>query len=214
MKTRSVADRLVDDYLDELDRELAGIPATRRHELADEIDDHIELARSELEGGGTEAEVRTLLDRLGDPAAIAADAAEGSVAPAAPPRRGWVEGLALVLLPVGGLILPFAGWFVGVVLLWSSHAWRTRDKLLGTLVLPFGLLPAFLVLGMAGLEGQVCSSRQAPDGRITQSCTGGPTTLEAVSFWALVAFMVIAPILTAIHLGRRLRPDAQAAASA
>jgi hypothetical protein len=92
----------------------------------------IGLARAELEGGGTEAEVRTLLDRLGDPADIAADAAEGSVAAPAPPRPGWVEGLALVLLPVDGLILPFAGWLVGVVLLWSSHVWRTRDKLLGT----------------------------------------------------------------------------------
>jgi hypothetical protein len=123
--------------------------------------------------------------------------------PEVPPmaRRGSVEGLALILLLVGGLIIPFAGWLVGVALLWISRVWTTRDKLLRTLVLPFGLLPAFLYLAIAGLQGgQTCSS---VDGGPT-TCTGGPSTLETLVFWALLAFLVIAPIAMAIHLGRRM----------
>ena len=31
------------------------------------------------------------------------------------------------------LVIPFAGWVVGVVLIWLSRLWTTRDKLIGTL---------------------------------------------------------------------------------
>ena len=30
-------------------------------------------------------------------------------------------------------MIPFLGWVVGVVLLWISRLWTTRDKLIGTL---------------------------------------------------------------------------------
>jgi hypothetical protein len=36
--------------------------------------------------------------------------------------------IALVLL-----VIPFLGWVVGVVLVWLSRLWTTRDKLIGTL---------------------------------------------------------------------------------
>jgi hypothetical protein len=200
MTTRSTQDRLVDDYLDQLSQELATAPASTRRDLTEEITAHIAEARSALADGGTEAEVRTLLDRLGDPAEISS----GLIDEPESPRkagRGWVEGLALVLLPVGGLIVPFAGWLVGVVLLWVSQVWTTTDKLLGTLVLPFGLLPAFLYVGVVGVQsGQSCSS--VSGGPTT--CTGGASTLETVAFLLLLAVLVIAPIAMAIRLGRRL----------
>src|SRR3954469_19764241 len=46
-------------------------------------------------------------------------------------RLGGREWATVVLLPVV--------WVVGVVLLWRSRAWTTRDKLIGTLVIPGGL---------------------------------------------------------------------------
>ena len=31
------------------------------------------------------------------------------------------------------LVIPFLGWVAGVVLVWVSRRWTTRDKLIGTL---------------------------------------------------------------------------------
>jgi hypothetical protein len=38
------------------------------------------------------------------------------------------EVVALVVL-----VIPFLGWVVGVVLVWLSRLWTTRDKLIGTI---------------------------------------------------------------------------------
>jgi hypothetical protein len=62
---------------------------------------------------------------------------------------GLREIAAILLLLVGGVIAPLLGWFVGAALLWSSNAWTPRQKLLGTLVIPGGLLPAVLLLSLA-----------------------------------------------------------------
>jgi uncharacterized membrane protein len=71
----STADKLIDDYLKRLNRDLAGFPRARRRELVDEISEHIAEARADLETEN-EAAIRTLLDRLGDPEDIAAEARE------------------------------------------------------------------------------------------------------------------------------------------
>jgi hypothetical protein len=42
------------------------------------------------------------------------------------------------------------GWLAGLVLLWSSRAWTTRDKWIGTLVIPGGLATAFAALIVLG----------------------------------------------------------------
>lgn len=34
------------------------------------------------------------------------------------------------------------GWLTGVLMLWTSSQWRTRDKIVGTLLLPGGFAPA------------------------------------------------------------------------
>jgi uncharacterized membrane protein len=81
---KPTVDRLVDDYLKQLSRELRDVPRARRRELVDEIEAHIAEARSGLEAEN-EAEIRNLLERLGDPAEIAAEERARS-APA--PRRG------------------------------------------------------------------------------------------------------------------------------
>ncbi|HEY5195981.1 MAG TPA: hypothetical protein VIJ51_03025 [Solirubrobacteraceae bacterium] len=36
------------------------------------------------------------------------------------------------------------GWLVGLVLLWSSRLWTTREKLFGTLIVPGGIATALL----------------------------------------------------------------------
>jgi hypothetical protein len=122
-------DTLVDRYLTDLEAELADLPATRRQEILDEVSEHISEAHAAGDAD-TEAGIRTVLERLGDPADIAAEARErfGTQAAPAKPATPWLEVLALV-----ALVTPFLGWVVGVVLVWLSRLWTTRDKLIGTL---------------------------------------------------------------------------------
>jgi uncharacterized membrane protein len=68
-------DELVANYLESLEEELSDLPRPRRRELVQEISEHIDEARPGLTAQ-SEAEIRTVLDRLGNPADIAAEARE------------------------------------------------------------------------------------------------------------------------------------------
>ena len=106
----STADKLVDDYLERLTRELRGFPRARRRELVDEISGHIAEARAELDTENEAADPR---------APRPAGRARGHRRGGRPARRaragsvGWKEIVALILLPIGGIVLPVVGWFVG-----------------------------------------------------------------------------------------------------
>lgn len=76
-------DSLVAEYLARVSRATAGLPADRREELVGDLREHIETSRADL-SAETEAEVRGILDRLGDPAVIARAAAEDAGLPVAP----------------------------------------------------------------------------------------------------------------------------------
>jgi uncharacterized membrane protein len=84
-------DRLVEDYLGAVSYACADLPPDRRDELVGDLREHIAAARAVLYQP-TEAAVRTILDRLGEPAVIAEEArlAEGfgPSATVAPPARG------------------------------------------------------------------------------------------------------------------------------
>lgn len=109
----------------------------------------------------------------------------------------WREVAALILLPLGGIVLPVLGWFVGVYLLWTSTVWTSREKLLGTLVLPLGLFGAALLF-IGGAGGRACSST----GPSTSTCTGGLPTVPA---FMLGLFLLLAPLASDAYLFRRLR---------
>ena len=200
MSTR--ADELINEYLDRLEEGLADFPPTRRRELVQEISAHIAEARASLENED-EASIRNLLDRIGDPADIAAEAA-GPPAPEAPlppppakTRGGGWDVAALVMLLVGGLILPVVGWFIGVVLLWTSETWSTGEKLLGTLLVPGGLaLPLFLLT--IGTSVNSCGGEVG--GPIT--CTGGNGAGSAAAAVLVIALFVL-PIAVVAYLARR-----------
>ncbi len=78
------------------------LPRARRRELTEEIAGHIAEGRAGLRRRGRGG-VRELLERLGDPAEIAAEA-RGVPSLAAP--AGWMEILALIRLLIGGIVLP------------------------------------------------------------------------------------------------------------
>nr|WP_296063620.1 hypothetical protein [uncultured Actinoplanes sp.] len=68
-------DVLVADYLSRVSRATAGLPPEQRDELLRDLREHIETGRAELDEE-TEAQVRDILERLGEPAVIARAAAE------------------------------------------------------------------------------------------------------------------------------------------
>lgn len=178
---------LVDDYLRRLELELTDLPAGKRNEILEEIRGHIAEARQET-AAESNADVMNILDRLGDPAEIAAEARGGPQGrPSSELRRfGTLEVLALALL--------LLAWPVGVVLLWVSKAWTTRHKLLGTLVPPGGY-PGVLLL-----MSTFPSIQTAADGGPGWVQVTVGATLFTISLMALLA-----PIGVCIYLATRLR---------
>jgi hypothetical protein len=184
------ADILIDRYLNDLKAELGGVPANRRRELLEEVGEHITQARAALDAD-TEAAIRTVLERLGDPAEIAADARERFGVQTAKPFTPWLEVIALVLL-----VIPFLGWVVGVVLVWLSRLWTTRDKLIGTLG---GM--SWVVAGLGTIMMSAGGSRPVGSAPLEPA---GPGAVEIIAF--VVPFAL--PIAAAIYLGIRLRARA------
>jgi uncharacterized membrane protein len=194
----TTADTLVDRYLKDLDAKLRDLPASQRQEILDEVGEHIATARTAPDAD-TEAGVRTVLGRLGDPADIAAEARErfGVQAEPARPATPWLEIIALVLL-----VIPFLGWLVGVVLVWVSRLWTIRDKVIGTLG---GM--SWVVTGLGTIMVRAvnipssASGSGTPVGSPGQIESTGPSVVEAILF---VAPFVL-PIAAAIYLAVRLR---------
>ena len=191
----------VDVYLDRLDKELADLPGDRRRELVDEIRGHIAEALSSIPDP-TEADVRNVLDRLGDPTDIAAEARERLDIHRVTPT--WREWTAVVLLPFGGLLgtlsgFGLLGWVLGAILLLTSSVWSRKDKVLGLLLFPGGLALPFLLLNF---PSQVCTSSTV-DGRTTGSCTG--SSLPPLLGIALLIILIVTPLVVAAYLASKLR---------
>ena len=197
---RTALDQVIDDYMKELQGELRGFPATRRREILDEVREHITQARAELDSE-TEAAIRTVLDRLGDPSEIAASARERfGVRPA---RAG-----ALEIWTVITLMIPFFGWLIGAVLVWMSRVWKTWEKALTTILVP-GVWVFFF-------WGTLAVSSSSTVGTHTCRIKGGKTLCNPPSRpppepggieWGtvlLVAVFVI-PIAVSIYLAIRAR---------
>lgn len=129
---RTRKDQLTHDYLRLLDRRLASLPGSRRRQIREEVRAHIEDGCRRL-APENEAGVRQLLEQLGGPGENAREAGADLH------RRTWPEALVPVLLLFGGFVFV-VGWLVGGAIRWASPVWRLRDKLMGTLILPFELL--------------------------------------------------------------------------
>ena len=170
---RNAEATLVDSYLSELEEALVSAPADRRREIVGEIRAHIDEEMRVLGHEPSETDIRRILDSLGEPEAIAGDVQPRVAPPTA--RLGFLEVAALVLLLIGGFLIPFIGWVAGVVLLWISPAWDLKRKLLGTVVVPLGLAAPFFLLVFA------------PGGWL-------PT--------ALMIVLAVAAIWSAVHLAR------------
>lgn len=197
----------VHGYLDELNDCLRDLPRGRRDEITRDIRAHIDAALDDA-GQQSAAVVATILDQLGSPEEIAAAARID--APPHRPRISTRDIITILLLLIGGLMLPFIGWIIGVVMLWTSDAWRSRDKILATLLVPGGLFAPILLGGLAfAVTTTNCVSAPVvvpgtstpSTSSDTCSSTGGP----GIVGWILLILAVGGPFFTALWLARSAR---------
>ena len=139
--------REVGEYLRRLQRSMGDLPAERREEILAEIEEHIAEDLAERPTA-TDADVRNTLERVGDPADIAAEAREPFGVQVTKPGTPWLEVIALVFL-----VIPFLGSVVGMVLVWVSGKWTTRDKVIATVLVPGGVIASFLLALGSGPGG-------------------------------------------------------------
>ena len=221
---------LVRDYLWRLNAATAHLPADEQSEISEGIRSHLLTA---LADAHTESEIRSVLDALGQPEEIVGSpppAPQWAPVPPLAPKsaRGPMEIIAVILLLIGAAIVPIIGWVAGVVLLWVSKAWTTREKVLGTLVVPGGLAAGFFAAfifpfvaiggscaatggGVTTIEiprrgggGGGGGSRIVPpdpDFQVMAEGCGGFGGGEILGI-ALMIFLIVGPIVTAIYLLR------------
>jgi len=187
---------LAAEYLERLRRAGRGLPPGRRRELLAEIEGHLSEA---IDPSASDAQALTVLDKLGEPEAIIA--AETPHQDELPDRRGTREWVAIILLLLGGFIFG-VGWFAGLILLWSSRAWTTRDKWIGTLVIPGGLATGVLI-GLIAIGAPTKRFCRVIASGVQHCTTAGGQSTPSILGVAVFAFLVLAPIATSVYLARR-----------
>jgi hypothetical protein len=190
------ADKLVRRYLAQLDEALRGVDASRREEILAEVHEHIEQGRDRLDTDDT-ASVRTHLDKVGDPAAIAAEA--GAPPPGSRRWDAWAPWLIIFGPVASGL-----GWIVGMFILWTSPTWSRRDQLIATFVPPAGLVALFFGL-VAALRAAAGCSGHVPALHASAGCATKGFTLPLGVAILLAVVGLAAHLLPPIHLMRTRR---------
>ena len=117
-------------YLDEIERELERLPRTTRGEIVAEIRSHLleEWGRC---GEQNRENMLHIMNNFGEPREIAAGYL--GQRPGGPMPTGGVSSPPPTWLV---LLLTVFLWPAGIILAWLSPAWRTRDKLVATLIPP------------------------------------------------------------------------------
>lgn len=120
-------DATAEEYLSEIERAAAALPANRRAELLADVRSHIVVAQAEAASGspaGIEdpAVMSQILSKLGDPEAIVAAAVadlppETQVSSTTRTASSVLVKTAVILLLIGGL-----GWFVLYLLFQPGQA--------------------------------------------------------------------------------------------
>lgn len=213
------ADQMIDGYLTRIRDEARDLPSAARDELIEDMRAHIAEARTR-EPQETDATVLNILDRLGEPNAVVAEARRRPDAPEPTPSDMGVRPgpYRPGLLEIAALVLLIVLWPVGAILLWISPAWNIRDKLIGTL-LPPGGYPAIFIVGLLAattasrtVGGPPCTSSTESAGNIivqnvctTPTSPGSLDVIGSVAWVILVVVLWLLPLITVGYLAIRLR---------
>jgi uncharacterized membrane protein len=161
------ADELIRDYIGRLEAASWPLPPDRRAELVGEVREHIETALAEAARRDA-VTVHNVLERLGRPEEIVSSEADAEPGPprwvdarladaaVSIPAWGGLEIAAVLLLTVGAFLLPLFGPALGLVLVWLSTRWTTREKVIASvIVVVIFVLP---VLGLLAVDGTAGAS--------------------------------------------------------
>jgi hypothetical protein len=202
------ADQLIDGYLARISAAAADFPAGARTELLDDMRSHIAEARSR-ERDETDATILNILDRLGEPAVVVAEARERLGLRAEPVARPG-------LLEIAAMVLLLFVWPVGLILFWVSPLWRTRDKIIGSIFTLGGYPSIYFVGAMFAVShgvlvrgsGYSCGAGADSQGNVIPSTCTGPSVLDTIGMVAhagLVVLLFLLPVLTVTYLAIQLR---------
>jgi hypothetical protein len=184
----------VSAYLQQVRREGRDLPGGRLAELVSDLEEHLAAA---IPPDASEAQAREVLARFGEPREIVEAERPEPLVPVE--RRGTREWAAIFLLLFGAFAAGI-GWLVGAFLLWSSRAWTTRDKLIGTFFLPGGLFgSAALVLLASRGDERECAYRNSVLLHCTNVAGSGPSTVVSV----VLVLLALTPLVSAVYLARR-----------
>ena len=180
------ATHIVEGYLARLELALKGSDPGRRAELLEDVRAHITEARALL-AEETDAALLAILDRLGDPAAVADGLAEDAPrfdpsSKSSPSHWG--------LLEAGALLLTFFVWPVGVLLAWLSRSWDRQEKVVATLIGGVAFVMGFPLFGP--LVGAVLGP-----------IVGAMGSAAPVLLGSIGALPLASAVYLAVRLGRR-----------
>jgi uncharacterized membrane protein len=212
------ADQLIDGYLARLTVAAMDLSPSVRVELIADVRAHIAEAR-DREPEETDATILNILDRLGDPELLVVEARQRPTPVSSKQSSAWPGLYQSGILEIGALVLlPFV-WVIGIILLWLSPAWKTRDKVIGS-VFSLGGYPGIFIIGGAfghriisvTTGGNSCTSSTDSAGNVTQACTS-MLAWEVIGLILSVALAVIVwllPVITSVYLALRLRAGRRA----
>ncbi|HEY2763763.1 MAG TPA: hypothetical protein VGJ13_07095 [Pseudonocardiaceae bacterium] len=138
-------DTLIAHYLDRLRLASADLPAGSRAELMQDIGAHL---AEKVDAAASEVQVRRVLDELGTPEEIVAVAADQSGARSSASAGGGLayDVATVLVLLLGGFVIPLLGWIGGMAMLWNGPRWDARHKWAGTLIWPGAIILTLVVL--------------------------------------------------------------------
>ena len=199
---------LVMEYLAQLEQAATRLSPEDARELLADIEEHFDAA--ERDGQTSDAQIRTIIDRLGTPESLvnaAAPATAAAVTPDPPRREGPAVALLLAaeILALTVLFLPIGVvvWIVGLIMVALSRRWSSAQRSRAFLVLGSGFPVASLAVVGASLAVFQTSREEcatSPAGETTCTVTGG------VAPWLpwVVAMLAVGYAVLQIVVARRL----------
>jgi uncharacterized membrane protein len=227
-------DDIIRQYLKRVRDRLYDLPESDRAEIIGDLQAHIDDAIRES-GAATEADVRNVLERLGDPETLAREARERVVngepsAPQLPVYRRVKTGPGA--LEVAAIVLTALVWPVGLLLAWISGRWRTRDKAVASIIPVVGIMLLFTFLVPVGIFGM--RAVQSVDSRAPIAVPAAPPAVgdspvhvidrshhayqpsltsqlldvagRVLAMLSLVFGLIGAPFISALYLALRIQP--------
>jgi hypothetical protein len=103
---------LAEAYLASVEQAAARLPRSQRDDLVAELTEHVEAG---IAAAGSEADIRNMLDALGDPAEIVAEVAPAGTLDGPPGAPSSTLGVIALVLGLLAIFMPFVGIPLAVI---------------------------------------------------------------------------------------------------